>query len=89
MNYQIFKRCVLVVICQWIPEKVYIFIFDDRLGTSAFKMRSESKLNNLVTLCHHHSIGLMFTTQYLTAIPPIRIMFVYGLYLNSQTVKEY
>jgi hypothetical protein len=53
------------------PEKVYFFIFDDLLGTSAFKIRSESKLNNLVTLCRHHSINLMFTTQYLTAIPPI------------------
>jgi len=52
-------------------EKVYFFIFDDLLGTSAFKIRSESKLNNLVTLCRHHSINLMFTTQYLTAIPPI------------------
>jgi hypothetical protein len=39
--------------------------------TGAFKIRSESKSNNLVTLCRHHSINLMFTTQYLTAIPPI------------------
>ena len=53
------------------PEKVYFFIFDDLLGTSAFKIRSESKLNNLVTLCRHHNINLLFTTQYLTAIPPI------------------
>ncbi len=30
------------------PEKVYCFIFDDLLGTSASKIRSESKLNNLV-----------------------------------------
>jgi hypothetical protein len=52
-------------------EKVYFFIFDDLLGTSAFKVRSESKLNNLVTLCRHHNINLFFTTQYLTAIPPI------------------
>ena len=52
-------------------EKVYFFIFDDLLGTSAFKIRSESKLNNLVTLCRHHNINLLFTTQYLTAIPPI------------------
>jgi len=52
-------------------NKCIFFIFDDLLGTSAFKIRSESKLNNLVTLCRHHSINLMFTTQYLTAIPPI------------------
>jgi hypothetical protein len=48
-----------------------LFIFDYLLGTNAFKIRSESKLNNLVTLCRHHSLNLMFTTQYLTAIPPI------------------
>jgi len=52
-------------------EKVYFFIFDDLLGTDAFKIRSKSKLNNLVTLCRHHNINLLFTTQYLTAIPPI------------------
>ncbi len=51
------------------PEKVYIFIFDDLLGTSAFKIRSESKLNNLVTLCRHHSINLMFTTQFFNSYP--------------------
>jgi hypothetical protein len=27
------------------PETVYFFIFDDLLGTSAFKTSSESKLN--------------------------------------------
>ncbi len=48
-------------------EKVYFYIWC-LLGTSAFKIGSESKLNNLVTLCRHHSINLMFTTQYLTAI---------------------
>jgi hypothetical protein len=72
------------------PEKVCLFIFHDLLGESAFKIRSESKLNNLVTLCRRHSINLMFTTQYLTAIPPIKeLMFVYSFFLNSQIVKDY
>ena len=53
------------------PEKIYFFIFDDLLGTEAFKIRAKSKLNNLVTLCRHHNINLLFCTQYLKAIPPI------------------
>ncbi len=51
--------------------KKNLYIYDDLLGTSAFKIRSESKLNNLVTLCRRHSINSMLATQYLTAIPPI------------------
>jgi hypothetical protein len=74
-------------------EKVYFFIFDDLLGTSAFKVRSESKLNNLVTLCRHHNINLLFTTQYLTAIPPtirnnVRLWVVFKFSNSERLLKH-
>mmetsp|Transcript_71734 Transcript_71734/g.191392 ORF Transcript_71734/g.191392 Transcript_71734/m.191392 type:complete len:295 (+) Transcript_71734:1577-2461(+) len=50
--------------------KVVFMVFDDLIGSDAFK-RTKSKINFLVTQARHHKINMLFTTQYLTAIPPV------------------
>lgn len=47
-------------------------IFDDLIGdASAFKNKRSSILNKLVITHRHLQINLLFTTQYIKAIPPI------------------
>ena len=53
-----------------INNKIIFMIFDDLIGSAAFK-RDKSKINFLVTQARHYKINMLFTTQYLTAIPPL------------------
>jgi hypothetical protein len=55
-----------------IKPKVNFLIFDDLIGTGdAFGNKKKSLVNNLVIKHRHLGINLIFTTQYLKAIPPI------------------
>ena len=73
-------------------EKVYFIIFDDMIGTEAFKNKRKSKINNLVILCRHHNINMFFTTQFIKGIPPIIRsnirLFVIFKFANSQRVID-
>jgi len=51
--------------------RVNFLIFDDLVGTKAFKIRSDSQLNNFVIKHRHLRCNLLFTTQYPRAIPPV------------------
>jgi hypothetical protein len=51
--------------------RVNFMIFDDLVGTRAFKIQQDSALNNFVIKHRHLRCNLIFTTQYPKAIPPI------------------
>ena len=51
--------------------RVNFMIFDDLVGTNAFKIKANSALNNFVIKHRHLRCNLFFTTQYPRAIPPV------------------
>jgi hypothetical protein len=71
-----------------VKPKVNFLIFDDLIGTGdAFGNKKKSLVNNLVIKHRHLSINLIFTTQYLKAIPPIvrSNVDIFVLFKNSST----
>jgi hypothetical protein len=54
-----------------IKPKVIFLIFDDLIGSDAFGNKKKSLVNNLVIKHRHLGINLIFTTQYVKALPPI------------------
>lgn len=51
--------------------RINFIIFDDLVGTKAFKINQDSALNNFVIKHRHLRCCALFTTQYPRAIPPV------------------
>ena len=72
--------------------RINFLVFDDLVGdASAFK-RGHSAINNLCIKHRHLQCNLLFTTQYIKAIPPVLRrnldIFVIFKFANAQSVVE-
>jgi hypothetical protein len=67
-------------------------VFDDLVGDPHAFEKSHSAINNLTIRHRHLQCNLLFTTQYITAIPPVLRrnldIFVILKFANVQSVEE-
>jgi len=72
--------------------RVHFLIFDDLVGNNAAFKRGNSALNNLTIKHRHLQCNLLFTTQYINAIPPVlrrnMDIFVIFKFANIKSVTE-
>ncbi len=76
----------------YIYPRVNVLVFDDLVGDPHALKKSHSAINNLCIKHRHLQCNLLFTTQYMKAIPPVlrRNLDIYVIFkfANDQSVVE-